>query len=155
MFEAIKSFVAELADGNKTAGTFGDSDYRLAFAALLVHAASVDGEFSETERGKLIALLKQRFDLDDAQANELIEKATVADQKAVDLYHFTHLLKRHTRRRRTPPHDRDDVGDRLRGRRRIGLRGQPDLRVADLLGVSSTERIALRQRVAAARGSNT
>lgn len=153
MFEAIKSFVAELADGDKTAGLFGDSDYRLAFAALLVHAASVDGEFCEIERGKLIALLKQRFDLDDALANELIEKATVADQKAVDLYHFTHLLNGTL----------DDEG-RLRMIEMMWEIAYADgavsayednliWRVADLLGVSSTERIALRQRVAAARGS--
>jgi len=155
MFEAIKSFVAELADGNKAAGSFDDSDYRLAFAALLVHAASVDGEFSEIERGKLIALLKQRFDLDDTQANELVEKATVADQKAVDLYHFTHLLNGTL----------DDEG-RLRMIEMMWEVAYADgavsayednliWRVADLLCVSSTERIALRQRVAAARGSGT
>ena len=38
MFEAIKNFVTELADGNKAAGSFDDADFRLAFAALLVHA---------------------------------------------------------------------------------------------------------------------
>jgi uncharacterized tellurite resistance protein B-like protein len=155
MFEAIRSFVAELADGNKTAGSFGDNDYRLAFAALLVHAASVDGEFSEIERGKLIALLKRRFDLDDTQAQELIEKATAADQKAVDLFHFTHLLNGTL----------DDEG-RLRMIEMMWEIAYADgavsayednliWRVADLLGVSSTERIALRQRVAAVRGSST
>ena len=37
-------------------------------------------------------LLKQRFELDDAAASELIAQAADADDKAVDLYHFTHRL---------------------------------------------------------------
>jgi uncharacterized tellurite resistance protein B-like protein len=153
MFEAIKSFVAELADGNKPAGSFGEGDYRLAVAALLVHAATIDGEFAEAERARLIALLQQRFDLDDALADELVEKAAAADQKAVDLYHFTRLLC-----------DTLDDNGRLRMIEMMWEIAYADgtvsdyeanliWRVADLLGVSSTERIALRQRVAAARGN--
>ena len=38
--------------------------------------------------------IKQRFNLDDAATDELIEKATAAEHEAVDLYHFTHLLNR-------------------------------------------------------------
>ena len=101
MFEAIRSFVADLASGDKQGSDFDDDDYRVAYAALPVPAASIDGNFSKAERDKLDALLKQRFDLDDAESGRLIEQASVAD----------------------------------------------------LLGVPSRERVALRQRVKAARGS--
>ena len=152
MFEAIKNFVTELADGHKAAGDLHDSDFRLAFAALLVHAASVDGEFNAAERAKLTDLLKQRFELDDTKADELIVQAIVADQRAIDLYHFTHLLSGQL----------DDNG-RLRMIEMMWQLAYADgavsdyednliWRVADLLGVSSRERIALRQRAAAARG---
>ena len=81
VFEAIKSFVADLASGDKRGSEFDDDDYRVAYAALLVHAASIDGNLSMAERDKLDALLKQRFDLDDAEASRLIAQATVADQR--------------------------------------------------------------------------
>jgi uncharacterized tellurite resistance protein B-like protein len=152
LFDALKSFVAELTDGPKQSGNLADHDLRLATAALLIHAAAIDGNVSEAERHKLQSLLQQRFDLGDAAAAELIEQATIADEKAVDLYHFTHLLN-----------DRLDEPERLRVVEMMWSIAYADgaaseyednliWRVADLLSVSSTERIALRQRVAARSG---
>ena len=46
MFDALKNFVSELAGGDKQAGDFADDDFRVAYAALLVHAAAIDGEVS-------------------------------------------------------------------------------------------------------------
>ena len=153
MFDAIKSFVADLANGEKQAGGFDDQDLRLATAALLVHAAAIDSNVSEAERIKLESLLKQRFTLDDAAVGKLIEQASAADEKAVDLYHFTHRLN-----------DSLDENERLRVIEMMwsvayadgavsGFEDNLIWRVADLLGVSSTERIALRHRVAAESGA--
>jgi uncharacterized tellurite resistance protein B-like protein len=148
LFDAIKNFVTDLAGGGKPAGGFGDQDFRVATAALLVHAAAIDGSISDAARDELQNLLKQRFDLDDATAAELIEQGAAADEKAVDLYHFTHLL--------------NGVLDDNERRRMVEMMWtvayadgavseyEDNLiwRVADLLGVSSAERIALRLRVA-------
>ena len=153
MFEAIRNFVAELADGEAQSGGLGDDELRIAYAALLVHAAAIDGAVSEAERGKLKSLAMQRFDLDDAAAADLIARATAADERAVDLYHFTRQLNERL----------DDAG-RLRMIATMWTVAYADgvlsdyesnliWRVADLLGVSQTERVALRQRAAAERGS--
>ena len=80
MFQAIKSLVADLASGGPSAGSFEGNDYRLAFAALLMHAAAVDGDFSKAERDSLVALLKRRFELDVSHAHELVEQATAAER---------------------------------------------------------------------------
>jgi len=152
MFEAFKSFVADLADGNKPQSGFDDNDYRVAGAALLIHAAAIDGNFSDAERTRLHELLMQRFELDDAAADELIAKATKVEQEAVDVYHFTRLLNGTL----------DEPG-RCRMVEMLWEIAYADgkvsdfednliWRAADLLGVSSRERIALRQHVAAARG---
>jgi uncharacterized tellurite resistance protein B-like protein len=148
MFEAFKHFVGEFVDGTKHPSQFGDDDYRLAAAALLVHTAAIDGEVTPSERDKLAAVIKQRFNLDDGATAELIEKATAAEHEAVDLYHFTHLLNRTL----------DDEG-----RAKViemmweivyadGMRDELEdnllWRAADLLGVSPRERIELRQRIA-------
>jgi len=148
MFEAFKHFVGEFVDGGKHPSQFGDDDYRLAAAALLVHAAAIDGEMSQSETDKLRAVIKQRFNLDDAATAELIEKATAAEHQAVDLYHFTHLLN-------------STLDEQGRSRiiemmwEIVYADGQRDelednllWRAADLLGVSPRERIELRQRIA-------
>src|SRR6516165_5260941 len=94
MFQSFRNFVAEFVDGGKHPSQFADDDYRLAAAAMLVHAAAIDGEMSASERDKLHAVIKQHFDLDDSATAELITKATAAEHEAVDLYHFTHQLNR-------------------------------------------------------------
>src|ERR1700722_19501305 len=147
MFESFKHFVSEFVDGGKHASQFADDDYRLAAAALLVHAGAIDGEMSQSEQDKLRAVIKQRFNLDDAATAELIAKATAAEHEAVDLYYFTHLLHRAL----------DEAG---RARmvemmweivyadgKRDELEDNLVWRAADLLGVSPSDRIALRQRV--------
>ena len=94
----------------------------------------VDGAMSDAERGKLQSLLKQHFELDDAAASELIGEGAAADDN-----------------------------DRLRMVEMMWMVAYTDgavsdyednliWRVADLLGVSSTERIALRHRVASQIG---
>ena len=152
MFESFRNFVAEFVEGEKHPSQFADNDYRLAAVALLVHAAGIDGDMSPSERDTLYAIVKRRFDLDEARADELIDKATAAEHEAVDLYHFTKLLNR--------------VLDE-EGRAKIvemmweivyadGARDELEdnllWRAADLLGVSARERIELRQRIAKEAG---
>ena len=152
MFESFRNFVAEFVDGEKHPSQFADDDYRLAAVALLVHAAAIDGDMSQSERDKLHAVVKRRFSLDEASTDELIDKATLAEHESVDLYHFTSLLNRVL----------DEEG---RARviemmweivyadgRRDELEDNLLWRAADLLGVSQQERIELRQRIAKETG---
>jgi uncharacterized tellurite resistance protein B-like protein len=152
MFESLKSFVSDFVGGEKHPSQFADNDYRLAAVALLVHAAAIDGDMSQSERDKLHSVVKRRFGLDDALTDELIDKATQAENEAVDLYHFTSLLNRTL----------DEAG---RARviemmweivyadgRRDELEDNLLWRAADLLGVSPRERIELRQRIAKETG---
>jgi len=147
MFEAFKNFISDFVDGGKHPSQFAEDDYRLAAAALLVHAAAIDGEMSAAERDKLHAVIKRRFALEDAATDELIEQATAAEHESVDLYHFTHLLNRAL-----------DEGGRARVIEMMweivfadGSRDELEdnllWRAADLLGVSPRERIALRRRI--------
>jgi uncharacterized tellurite resistance protein B-like protein len=147
MFESFKNFITEFVDGGKHPDQFAENDYRLAAAAMLVHAAAIDGEMSQSERDKLHAVIKQRFALDDATTDELITKATAAEHEAVDLYHFTRQLNRAL----------DDDGRAkivemmweivYADGQRDELEDNLIWRAADLLGVSPQERIALRRRV--------
>ena len=147
MLKEIKGFFADLVDGGKHQDHFVDGDYRLAAAALLVHVITLDGPPTPAVRQKLHELLRTRFGLDDAATDELITAAEAAEREAVDFYHFTHQLMR-------------TLNDS--GRRRIiammwemvyadgkvsEFEDNVIWRVADLLGISTRERIELRQQV--------
>ena len=153
MFDSLRKLISEFGEGGKHPSRFQEDDYRLAAAALLVHAAAIDGAVSDAARDKLHAVIKQRFNLDDAATDELVAAATEAEQKAVDLYHFTARLNRSL----------DEAG-RARMVEMMWQIAYTDgvisefednliWRAADLLGVSQNERIALRERVAAARAA--
>jgi len=148
MLDTLMNFVAELAGGNPQQARFGQNDFRPAAAALLIHASTIDGEMGPAERDKLHAVLKSHFGLDNDAAAELIDMGTLAEHEAVDLYHFTSLLNRSL----------DEAGRlgivemmweiMLADGRVTEFEDNLMWRAADLLGVSSRDRIALRQRVA-------
>jgi uncharacterized tellurite resistance protein B-like protein len=149
MFDSIRKLISEMGEGGEPPSRFKDDDYRLSAAALLVHAASIDGSVSNIERAKLHGVIKQRFSLDDATTGELVAEATAAEQQAIDLYQFTARLNRSL----------DEPG-RARVVEMMWQIVYADgvvtefednliWRAADLLGVSRDERIALRERVAA------
>ena len=147
MLDTLKSFLSEFGEGTKPAPLFDSGDYRLAAAALLIHVMTIDGQEKESEHERLREILKTRFDLDDAQTDILIEAATAADRDAIDLYRFTSLLTRSL----------DEAG-RLRIVEMMWEIVYADdkvnefednvvWRAADLLGISSRDRIEMRRRV--------
>jgi uncharacterized tellurite resistance protein B-like protein len=151
MLGEIKRLLAELHGGAKSSSHFEPDDCRVAAAALLVHVAALDGDLSTPARDRLRALLTAQFSLTEALTEELIEAAAAADRDAVDFYHFTSLLMRTL----------DEQG-RLRVVEMLWEIAFADgaisefednalWRVADLLGISSRDRIALRQSVAGRR----
>jgi len=154
MFEVLRKFVSDLADGETHPSRFAENDYRLAAAALLVHAAAIDGVISDVERARLHAVIKRWFDLDDAATDELLSAATKAEQESIDLYHFTSLLGRSL-----DEEGRQRVVEMMweivfADGRVTEFEDNLIWRAADLLGVSTRERVELRQRVAALRGTD-
>jgi uncharacterized tellurite resistance protein B-like protein len=151
MFASFRKFLSEVAGGDKQPGRFDHNDYRLAAAALLIHAAAIDGDISDVEREKLHALVRRRFALDETATDELVAEATEAENEAIDLYQFTRLINR-------------SVDEKGRSRmvemmwqmvhadgRVTEFESNLIWRAADLLGVSSRERIELGQRIASER----
>ncbi len=151
LFESFKKLFSDLGEGEEQAGRFGEADYRVAAAALLVHTATVDGVLADSENVKLHAVLRQRFDLDDGEVDELVAAATAAEQKSIDLYQFTVRLNRsfdHEARARMI-----EMMWQVVYADGTVTEFEDNLiwRAADLLHVTREERIALRDRVAAAR----
>jgi uncharacterized tellurite resistance protein B-like protein len=152
MLDALKTFLAGLAGDAGTARGFADYDHRLAAVALLVHVADVNGDAKPAEATRIREIVAERYGLDPWEAARLINAAQASDREAVDLYRFTSVLTR-----ALPHADRLAVIEMMW--RIVYADGEIDelednlvWRVAELLGVSTGERVALRRRIAAQTG---
>jgi uncharacterized tellurite resistance protein B-like protein len=149
MLDGLRHFIADVISPTAhETRSFDDTGYRLAATALLIHVISLDGEPSEIEKRKLHSLLESRFELDPGTADQLMTAATLVEGEAVDLYHFTSVIMRSV----------DEEG-RLRIIEMmwelVYVDGEVSefednvvWRAADLLGVSSRDRIDLKRRIA-------
>jgi uncharacterized tellurite resistance protein B-like protein len=149
MLDGLRQFIADVVSPTAHEDrVFDDTGYRLAATALLIHVISLDGEPSEVENRKLHSLIESRFGLAPGAADRLIASATQVEGEAVDLYRFTSVIMRSV----------DEAG-RLRIVEMmwelVYADGQANefednvvWRAADLLGVSSRDRIDLKHRVA-------
>ena len=63
MFDSFRKFLSEVSEGSEHPIHFDHDDYRLAAAALLVHAAAIDGDVSDVERDQLHTNIKRQFGL--------------------------------------------------------------------------------------------
>jgi uncharacterized tellurite resistance protein B-like protein len=152
MLDALKIFLNDLVSDVDAPRTFDENDHRLAAVALLVHVADVDGRTKPAEARRIREVVAERYGLDPAETARLVNAAQASDREAVDLYRFTSVLKR-----ALPHADRLTVIEMMW--RIVYADGQIDelednlvWRVAELLGVSTSERVALRQRIAAQTG---
>lgn len=91
MIERIKALI--LGATTHSAKTSSQDALRLAVAALLVEASTMDGHFDESERNTIRRLLQERFDLSGDEIEDLIASAQAALEKSGGLYVFTRTIK--------------------------------------------------------------
>lgn len=153
MFEAIKALIPNLFESARPRTAAKGQSSWLATAALLTRVATVHDEMSAGRRKKLYALLKAAFQLDDPTVAQLIDQSAEVARNAIDLYRFTRTLREAL--------DNEGRYQTVRMMWEIGYAdGKPNefeaniiWRAADLLGVSSRQRVALRQLVLADNAS--
>jgi uncharacterized tellurite resistance protein B-like protein len=153
MFGSMKNLLLYLAGDAGPRVKFDGYTRWLMTAALLTRAATVHREMSEARQKALYSALQSSFGLDDDTMARVIEESAAISRKAIDLYHFTRELNETL----------DDNGRHQIVRMMWEIAhadGNPDefdanviWRAADLLGVSSRQRVELRQQVAAGRAA--
>ena len=149
LWNRLVNFVEGNDDDEGRLKDMHEEELRVASAALLINAGSIDGKFDGNEKQKVKALLQRRFDLKPDELKRLFQEASAEEREAVDLYRFTKVLCRDL--------DQD-------GRKRIVVMlwevvmadGVVDefetnlvWRVAELIGVSTRDRVTLRKMVEA------
>ncbi len=96
-FDSLRKLVSELGGETNTkapATRFSATDRHLCAAALMVHIIMADGIVRPEESAKLHSILTLHYGLSEEEATLLTTEAKSADAEAVDLYSFTSILKR-------------------------------------------------------------
>ena len=143
LWTKFKEFADRVAAEERPGGgNLREDELRLAAAALLVHAAVIDGEVAREERRKLKILLQERFALGDEETRRLMREAEAREQEAVDLYRFTSVLVRASSTRTAA-----SASSRCCGKWRwptawcTSSKSNLVWRAAELLGVSTRDRV--------------
>jgi uncharacterized tellurite resistance protein B-like protein len=149
LWNKFKDFVDGVDREPSRAKDLRGEELRLAAGALLITAGGIDGKFDAEEKRKVKALLQKRFDLEPSETRQIFAEAEERERDAVDLYRFTSALCREL--------DQE-------GRKRIvemlwevvladGVIDEFESnlvwRVAELIGVSTRDRVTLRKMVEA------
>jgi len=122
-------------------------DARAAVAELLVHASLIDGHLDEAEAAARDRLLKDKFDLSDAELGRMLSEAQAEYDDAVDFYRFTSAIK--------DAYDRDQRETIVEMLCEIlladGVITDEEMnmgwRIAGLLGFDNREWVTIRKRV--------
>src|SRR5580700_829225 len=134
MLDGLRQFIADVISPAHEPRDLDDTGYRLAATALLVHVISLDGEPSDAEKRKLHGLIESSFGLDRGTADKLIASATLVEGEAGRL-RIVEMMWELVYADGQVSEFEDNVV----------------WRAADLLGVSSRDRIDLKHRVAEQR----
>lgn len=65
---------------------------RVATCVLMLEVAKIDEEFSDDERDRILAILRERYALSDSDATELMDISQSSRSESVDVWKFTHQL---------------------------------------------------------------
>jgi uncharacterized tellurite resistance protein B-like protein len=149
MLDRIQAFLQTLTSPN-SAREFAPDDPRVAFVALCFQVMEADGNVSAQEQQTFRDLLRERYDLSEGRLKALIEAGHDAGREAVDYYRFTSDLKKHL----VNEDDRVELLGILwdivyADGQRSEIEDHVIWRIADLLGVSSRDRVLQRQQAAA------
>jgi len=139
----LLGFGASDTEDNKT------NDLQLATAALLVQVSMADGDFSADERASLTACLTDHFAVIPDVATELLDRAERDQSDTTCLYAFTRTIAKEL--------DHEGRQDIVRLLWQVALtdnildnfEANVVAKVSGLLGVSSADRVRLKQEVAA------
>lgn len=146
MFDIIRNFIGEFSEAEEPAEV-AHSQLELAQAALMYSVVAVDGIVRKEERERMAEILSHQFEISEAEAKALARDARDAEHEAVDLYKFTsklvHALEEEDRIKIIENLWEMVFADGVVHE----LEDNAVWRIAELLGVSSRDRMVLKQQV--------
>lgn len=87
-------YIKNLLGGSssESSGSNKEQKIQIATCALLMEIAAADEHFSQTEKSKVIDIMKSTFDLSSEYVEELIEITKERISSSVSIYEFTDII---------------------------------------------------------------
>jgi uncharacterized tellurite resistance protein B-like protein len=93
MIDLAKRFFGRITDQNTDHNREAKThDVRIAACALFLEMAGIDGEFSESEKERILGILKKEYELPEDLAIDLMEASKEELKGSVDLWRFASLI---------------------------------------------------------------
>jgi uncharacterized tellurite resistance protein B-like protein len=93
MINRIRALFINRRGEAKGGGKHDLDELHLAAAALMVEAARLDDKIDGVERERIVALVRERFELSGEEADTLLAQAEVVATDAAELYRFTRTVR--------------------------------------------------------------
>ncbi len=96
MLKKIKRFFDDNVLTNSNSN-IEDTEHRvrLAMASLMIEVAESDYHDAPEERESVLNIVKESFDLTDAETNQIVELARQEHADSIDYFQFTSLINQH------------------------------------------------------------
>ncbi len=95
MMDILKKVFGKTSEEGKQGGGRDVShDIRIASCALLLEMSQIDDEFSDSERDRIMSILKKNFQISDEHAEALLKASKEGLDGSIDLWRFTNLINK-------------------------------------------------------------
>lgn len=95
MWSKLRDIVGRVTGDTQEPVAMEEEELRVAAAALLVRTSTIDGEVDDRERERIEKLIEDNYGLSRSETRKLMAEARAREHDAVDLYGFTSTLARH------------------------------------------------------------
>lgn len=88
----LKRLAGLLSGATSTPATPNPDGVQVATCVLLLEAAHADNDFTDDERRHILSVLRERFEMTQEEADELLEHALNVHEESTSLYQFTRVI---------------------------------------------------------------
>ena len=93
MFELFKSAINKIQNNEKEVHK-EEVKALSSIVALLVEAASVDGNIGEKEKSHILLILNKQLNIEETEANEILQEAIIKSQDQIEIWSKTHDIRK-------------------------------------------------------------
>ena len=93
MFEIFKSAISKIKNNDKEVHK-EEVKALSSIVALLVEAASVDGNIGGEEKSHISLILKKQLNIEETEANEILQEAIIKSQDQIEIWSKTHDIRK-------------------------------------------------------------
>jgi len=93
MFEIFKSAISKIKNNDKEVHKV-EVKALSSIVALLVEAASVDGNIGGEEKSHISLILKKQLNIEETEANEILQEAIIKSEDQIEIWSKTHDIRK-------------------------------------------------------------